>query len=269
MQEKYSGWKFNGDVKRNKHAAATASETVADTAGRAGEHATGKGVQIGKPSRLSLQEIADKASRVVQEIAKKVADAGHEAAQKVIERARDAAARPERGGWNWLQTTSVSDLMTTAVRSCSANDHLQRVAQIMWETDCGVVPVVDGDGRLVGMITDRDICMAAYTQGKPLSHIGVSHAMAKEVHGVHDTDRVEAAEDLMRRARVRRVPVLDSDGRLKGILSMNDLARHVHCSSIGRKASGLSGDSIAWTLAAICERHTGTDVKRPNGIPLS
>jgi CBS domain-containing protein len=269
MQAKDGGWKLNGGVKRVKDAAATRSETVADTAGRAGRHATERVVQIAKQSRLSFQETADKASHVVQQIAKKVADAGQETAQRVIERAKVIAARSERSGWSWLQTTNVSDLMTTAVRSCTTNDHLQRVAQIMWESDCGVVPVVNGDGRLVGMITDRDICMAAYTQGKPLSHIGVFHAMAKEVHGVHDTDRVEAAEDLMRRVRVRRVPVVDGDGRLKGILSMNDLARHVHCSSVGRKVSGLSGDSVAWTLAAICQRNTGPDAKQPKTIPLS
>jgi CBS domain-containing protein len=62
----------------------------------------------------------------------------------------------------------VSDLMTTAVRSCGTGDNLQLAAQIMWESDCGIVPVVDGDGRVVGVITDRDICMAAYTQGLPL-----------------------------------------------------------------------------------------------------
>jgi CBS domain-containing protein len=144
--------------------------------------------------------------------------------------------------------------MTTAVKSCGPNDNLQRAAQIMWENDCGIVPVVDGDGRLVGVITDRDVCMAAYTQGQPLWQILVSNAMAKQVHGVRETDLVEAAEGLMRRVRVRRVPVLDGDGRLRGIVSMNDLARHAHRSA-GHKTHGVSGDSIMQTLAAICERH--------------
>jgi CBS domain-containing protein len=269
MEAKDSGWKFNGGVKRIKNAAVTASETVADTTARATEQAKDNVEQFVTWSRLNLQETADKASHIAEEIAKKVADAGRETAQKVIERAKNMAGWPERGGWNWPQTTNVRDLMTTAVRSCTTGDNLQRAAQIMWESDCGVVPVVDRDGRLVGMITDRDICMAAYTQGKPLSHIGVFYAMAKEVHGVHDTDRIEAAEDLMRRVRVRRVPVLDRDGRLKGILSMNDLARHVHCSPVGRWASGLSTDRIAWTLAAICERPNGRSAKQPNGTPLS
>ena len=155
---------------------------------------------------------------------------------------------------------NVSDLMTREVQSCSADDSLQRAAQIMWERDCGAVPVVDGDGRVIGMITDRDICMAAYTRGQALWPIPVSAAMAKVVHGVRETDPLATAETLMQRVRVRRVPVVDADGRLKGMFSMNDLARHAH-SSIGQKSNGLSGDSIVKTLAAISEPHSAAAAK--------
>ncbi len=146
----------------------------------------------------------------------------------------------------------VLELMTTTAKSCGPNDNLELAAQIMWENDFGVVPVVDDDGRVVGMVTDRDACMAAYTQGKPLRQILVSNAMAKHVHGVRENELVEAAEALMRRVRVRRVPVLDGDGRLRGILSMNDLARHGH-RSVGRAHNGLSGNGIMQTLSAIGE----------------
>jgi CBS domain-containing protein len=158
---------------------------------------------------------------------------------------------------------NASDLMSTAVKACGTGDTLQRVAQIMWENDCGIVPVVDGDGRVVGMITDRDICMAAYTQGSPLWGIPVSSAMARQIHGVRESDDLEAVEALMRRTRVRRVPVLDREGRLKGILSMNDLARHSHRST-GRKPNGLSGDSIVQTLAAICEPNVAAAKQLPS-----
>jgi CBS-domain-containing membrane protein len=155
----------------------------------------------------------------------------------------------------------VSDLMSATANSCGANDNLERAAQIMWESDCGVVPVVGDDGRVVGMVTDRDICMAAYTHGQPLWQIAVANAMARQVHGVHESDLLEAAEELMRRVRVRRLPVLDGDGRLKGILTMNDLARHAHRSG-GRKANGLSSDSVVQTLAAICEPHPAANGNR-------
>jgi CBS-domain-containing membrane protein len=111
--------------------------------------------------------------------------------------------------------------MTTNVKSCGIDDNLQRAAQIMWENDCGAVPVVDGDGRVVGMVTDRDICMSAYTRGLALWQIPVSSAMANQVHGVREEDPLEAVEALMRRARIRRVPVLDAEARLRGILSLN------------------------------------------------
>jgi CBS domain-containing protein len=118
--------------------------------------------------------------------------------------------------------------MTKSVHCCGANDSLQRAAQIMWENDCGAVPVADENNRVVGMITDRDICMAAYIQGRPLWQMPVGSTMAKQVHGVRETDPLETVETLMRRMQVRRVPVIDGGGQIKGILSMNDLARHAH-----------------------------------------
>jgi CBS domain-containing protein len=157
---------------------------------------------------------------------------------------------------------NVSDLMTTAVKSCGTNDNLQRAAQVMWENDFGAVPVVDGDSRVVGMITDRDICMAAYTRGQPLWQIPVSSAMAKQVHGVRESDSIEAVEAVMRQAQIHRVPVLDGDAHLKGFLSMNDLVRHAHHWA-GRKTNGLSEGSIVQTMAAICEPHTAASVKAP------
>jgi CBS-domain-containing membrane protein len=125
----------------------------------------------------------------------------------------------------------------------------------MWEGDCGAVPVVHGEGHLVGMITDRDICMAAYTRGLALWQIPVSEAMSKEVHSVRTKDQLERAEAVMRGARIRRVPVLDGEGRLVGILSMNDLARHAQHAVGSARKNGLSADNIAQTLAAICEPH--------------
>jgi CBS domain-containing protein len=149
---------------------------------------------------------------------------------------------------------NVADLMTRNPQTCGPDDMLNRAAQIMWENDCGCVAVVDADGKAIGMLTDRDICMSAYTSGQPLWQIPVSEAMSKHVHGVREDDLLDVVESLMRRVRVRRVPVLDGDGRIKGILSMNDLARHAHRTA-GRNGNGngLSGDSIWRTLAAISE----------------
>lgn len=147
---------------------------------------------------------------------------------------------------------NVADLMTREVRSCRANDSVQSAARIMWENDCGAVPIVDGDERVIGMITDRDACMAAYTQGQPLWNIVISSAMSDQVHVVREADPIDVVETLMRNARVRRAPVVDGNGRLRGIVSMSDLARHVHRSN-GRKPDGLGAATIVQTLATICE----------------
>jgi CBS-domain-containing membrane protein len=144
---------------------------------------------------------------------------------------------------------NTSELMTTDVHSCFASDSLDRAAFIMWENDCGSVPVVDTDNRVVGMLTDRDICMAAFAQGLPLSKIKVASAMSKHVFGVTEWDPLESVEALMRQARVRRVPVLDGRGRIRGIVSLNDLVRYAS-ESMGAASDGLI-EGVTQTLAVI------------------
>lgn len=146
---------------------------------------------------------------------------------------------------------NVSELMSKKVHTCSIDDNLQRAAQIMWENDCGCVPVVDAERRVVGILTDRDICMAGYTQGKRYAEIPVSTAMAKTIFSVTENDSISVAETLMRDRQIRRVPVLDGGGQLRGVLSLNDLARNAQPTN-GNLSNGLSGDMIAQTLGAIC-----------------
>lgn len=119
----------------------------------------------------------------------------------------------------------VRDLMMQPVTTCHVDDLLSTPAQLMWDRDVGAVPVVDADGRLVGMITDRDICMAALMQGRPPDDIPVRTAMAKQVFACSPDAPIAEAEAIMRDKQVRRVPVIDADGRLVGMLSLNDLAR--------------------------------------------
>jgi CBS domain-containing protein len=146
----------------------------------------------------------------------------------------------------------IAELMTRDPDVCLPEDSLNRAAQILWERDCGCVPVVDAERRVVGMLTDRDICMAAYTQGKHLEEIGVGSVMSQGVVtcNVHDTPaRVQV---LMQNHRLRRLPVLDNGRRLIGIVSLADLAR---CMRIEQT---FGGDGMSWTflgrtLAAVSE----------------
>jgi CBS domain-containing protein len=115
--------------------------------------------------------------------------------------------------------------MTTGVDTCRPYDSVSEAARIMWEQDCGAVPVVDGDGVALAMLTDRDVCMAAFTQGRPLTEIRVSSAMSQTLWSCRPEDDLLQAEAKMRSHRVRRLPVVDSERRLVGILSLSDLAR--------------------------------------------
>jgi CBS domain-containing protein len=142
--------------------------------------------------------------------------------------------------------------MKRSVKTCTVLDTLNTGAQIMWENDCGCVPVVD-DGHVVAMLTDRDICMAAYTQGGPLGTIAVSSAMSKQLYSCKPDDSLAAAEDLMRAKKVRRVPVVDAEGTLVGILSLHDIAREMTVERRGKGKKEVTPEAVSATLAAVCE----------------
>jgi CBS-domain-containing membrane protein len=142
----------------------------------------------------------------------------------------------------------VKDLMSEDVHTCGPEDSLQHAAQIMWDQDCGTVPVIDIDRRVVGMLTDRDVCMHAMMSGRRLQDCTVADAMASDVFTCGPSDSLDAAQSLMRRQRVRRLPVTDAAQRLVGILSLNDLALHVGRDS---RESGVPPEALAATLTGI------------------
>jgi len=147
----------------------------------------------------------------------------------------------------------IEHLMQKDVGSVTAEQTLNDAARILWERDCGSVPVLSEDGarRVVGMLTDRDICMAAYTQGRELREIPVRVAMSTAPQTCRPDDSVEDAEAILRRARVRRLPVVDDAEQLAGIVSLSDLARAAaRCR--GQKKPAIDEAEVAGTLASIC-----------------
>jgi CBS-domain-containing membrane protein len=119
----------------------------------------------------------------------------------------------------------VQDAMTRSPATCLLQDSLHAAAQKLWERDCGCLPIVDPDGRPVAMLTDRDVCMAAWSTGQPLHELPVSTAMSKHVVSCRANEDVAAAAARMAKHSVRRLPVLDADGVLVGMLSLADLTR--------------------------------------------
>jgi CBS domain-containing protein len=149
----------------------------------------------------------------------------------------------------------VEQLMTRDVEVCTETDTLNRAAELMWEHDCGFIPVIsaNGDGGIVGVVTDRDIAMAAYTQGKQLWAIPLGTAIARKVIVCHASDDISRAEALMRDNRVRRLPVLDQNEHLVGILSLNDIVREAHREATMGKRAEVTGEGVTETFASICE----------------
>jgi len=156
----------------------------------------------------------------------------------------------------------VEQTMMRDVKVCNTGDTLNRAAQLMWDFGCGCVPVLgaNSDGAVVGVVTDRDIAMAAYTQGKPLFAIPVVTAMARKVIACRVGDGISQAEALMRDNRVRRLPVVDQNDRLVGILSLDDIAREAQREAGSGRRAEVNAEGVAETLAAICESRGAREV---------
>lgn len=140
----------------------------------------------------------------------------------------------------------VRDLMTKNVQFCEPATNLASAAEIMWNTDCGVLPVVT-DGKLAGILTDRDICMALGTRNRRPSEITAGDVATKDVETCAPEADVHAAMTLMRKAKVRRLPVVE-DGHLKGILAINDIV-----DAVDRKHGAIDYEEVMGTMKAICE----------------
>ncbi len=146
----------------------------------------------------------------------------------------------------------VQDLMTSNVKSCGPETDLAAAAAMMLEGDFGVLPVADNSGKAIGVITDRDIAIAAATKGKPASQIAVSEVISGNVYSCHLNDDIKTALKTMRHEKTRRIPVVNKDGMLQGIISMNDVVLRAE-EARGRHVPELSYEEAMSTLKAICE----------------
>ena len=144
----------------------------------------------------------------------------------------------------------VQEIMTTDVRTCGPEARLAEAATVMWEHDCGAVPVVNGAEQCVGMITDRDICMAVATRNRLATEITVGEVSSGQVLACRPDADVRVALEQMRREQLRRLPVTDGDGRLVGILSIADIIRHAKKGE-SKKARHVPHKDVIRTLKAL------------------
>ncbi len=147
----------------------------------------------------------------------------------------------------------VKKLMSKSVHSCKPGDTLAVAAEQMWRKDCGALPVCHPTDpqKVVGMVTDRDICMHSLFHQQPLNHLAVAGAMSDAVKTCAMTDKVQGAEQVMRTAGIRRLPVLDETGKLVGIISLADIAREA-AKQVRSGKPEITVTEVTGTLSAIC-----------------
>ena len=138
------------------------------------------------------------------------------------------------------QGKQVRDVMTSNPECVTERDGIQEVARIMKEEDTGVVPVVDGK-KVIGLITDRDIVVRGLAEGRDLSNMKVNELMTKHVRAVHEDTPISEVLDLMSSAEIRRVPVINGNNELVGIVSMGDIATNTkQDSKVGQTIENIS-----------------------------
>ena len=145
------------------------------------------------------------------------------------------------------------ELMTTPARTCRVTAALSEAAKTMMDESCGCLPIVDARGQVVGILTDRDICLAVATRhDQRPSDIPVREMMTSKVFTCSPEESIDEALVKMKEHRVRRLPVVDTRGRLKGVLSADDLVRNT-----GLARGRLDADTVIDVLRHVCTPKVG------------
>ena len=145
----------------------------------------------------------------------------------------------------------VKDVMTPDAKSIWITESLANAAREMWENDCGALPIIKDGRKVVGMITDRDICMAGAMRDRSLSQISVEEIMNKHVFAAKPDQDIEQALQTMREHKIRRLPVLNAEGELEGIVSMNDIV--LKAKPPNGKKPPIEYSDVVKTYQSICE----------------
>ena len=144
----------------------------------------------------------------------------------------------------------VKEIMTPDAKAIWLTESLADAAQLMWENDCGVLPIIKDGRKVIGMITDRDICMAAAMRDTNPSSVSVEEVMTGLVYSVNAEDDVGQALEAMREHKIRRLPVVNAEGELEGVLSLNDVVRNAKTSN---GATNIGYRDVVKTYQAICQ----------------
>jgi CBS domain-containing protein len=159
----------------------------------------------------------------------------------------------------------VQDIMTRNVVVCHPETNLAKAAALMWDNDCGVLPVVRDGGKLAGIITDRDLALAMGTKNRIASDIKVDEVMAQNVFACSPDDDIHQALMVMSKDKVRRLPITDEDGRLIGLISINDIALQAQQGD-DASCKFISYADVVSTFKAICEHNPAKRIETEQAL---
>ena len=144
----------------------------------------------------------------------------------------------------------VGDVMTKTPAFCGPETNLAAAVEILWNKNCGVLPIVDSSEKLVGLVTDRDVCVALGTRNRLPSEISVKDVTSGKIASCKPDDDLRKALATMAEAKVRRLPVIDAAGKLQGILSMDDVVLRTETGGI--RDAELSAEDVVNALKSVC-----------------
>ncbi|HSP66870.1 MAG TPA: CBS domain-containing protein [Bryobacteraceae bacterium] len=156
----------------------------------------------------------------------------------------------------------VKDVMNRIVASCHPQTNLAAATALMWEHDCGPLPVVSDQGKVVGVITDRDICIALGTRNQRAGEVTVGEVISRPAVLCNADDGLRSVLKIMAAERVRRLPVVDQKGALVGILSLDDVTLQARHHGDTDKPP-VSFEDVMNTLRAIYHHAPRTGMHRP------
>jgi len=147
----------------------------------------------------------------------------------------------------------VKEVMMGTPYYCRPETNLGAATELMWNANCGFLPVEASDGKVIGVVTDRDICIALGTRSRLAGDVVVGEVMSVKLRSCTPDDEIHVALQTMKEGRVRRLPVVAKDGSLVGVISMDDILLRTEPMSLGKEPE-LSSDEVVRTYRAITQR---------------
>ena len=147
----------------------------------------------------------------------------------------------------------VKEVMMGTPYYCQLDTNLGSATELMWNGNCGFLPVIGAEGKIAGAVTDRDLCIALGTRNRLPGEVKIREVMSHRLFACSAGDDVHAALEIMKEGGVRRLPVLGEDGALVGVISIDDVLLRAAPGSIGVKPE-LSTEEVAKAFRAINQR---------------